>query len=123
MDRTPDTVVLEARARLEPLLSSLGFELDSESLSFGGFASVTTEYVRPGDRLKFYWDGRDRMMWFAVASVEGRGFASEDRWKGLEAVGSAGRAGSVRLRVGEFLSERLLQLERALEDRFGPSIR
>lgn len=67
MDRDLDPVYCTIRDGVEAFLAKHRFRLDSESLSYGSFASASIRYRRGNTHFRFEWDGRDRCAWVVYA--------------------------------------------------------
>jgi len=120
-NRNLPTQFARARARLEPKLGDLGFELASETYLPEAFGSASCEYRQGprGRRVRLVWDGKDCALWLA-ASAPGAATPSAADWAPLEATSI--RPGSIRtVRYGESnLGERIAQLLLAVEEELDP---
>ena len=110
MNRDLDTVFLQARTALEPLLESKGFSIYGESHYPGSFGSAEAEYQRRGLRIRLTWDGKDRWLWLQVAPKDSNRLAKPSEWKDLEVELGAPAIAVGVLRPGALAARRIQEL-------------
>ncbi len=85
MDRTLNSVFLQAREAIEGVLVKYGFRIDRESYYHAAFGSAEVQYRHRAHWLRLSWDGKDGYLWLAGAiSVDQHTYPSANAWHPLD---------------------------------------